>query len=126
MTTKRSGDIQDKDIDCSEIPELDDDFFIDVVHTKPGESLIIKNKMTSTEAFKLDTSFYHKYDESCGFWCVFGDDTCFCYATFVEKAEAKAHAEQKNRNKKALKELEDFAKEIGPLPSGMLAGGKEE
>ena len=39
---KRVSDIADKDIDTSEIPELDEAFFENAILTRPGESLIKK------------------------------------------------------------------------------------
>lgn len=45
--------------------------------------------MNKSEAFKLDTEFYVDFDNNCGYWCVFGNNTGFAYSSWFDYAQAK-------------------------------------
>lgn len=52
--------------------------------------------MTRTEAYKLDTEFEADLDEGTGYFCVFGNNSSFAYASFADEGEAKQWAKRMN------------------------------
>ena len=52
--------------------------------------------MNGTEATQMDKGGEFYAEETCGMWGVFGTESGFCYATYMDEQEATERADLKN------------------------------